>query len=114
MYRDERYFEKPDEFLPERFLDSVHGTRSGVTDDAARNENLIFGGGRRICPGLALAKTTLVNALLFMMQIYCPNELQNTISPYILWAFEFRPVRDPRTGIEVPPKLEFKSVSSLL
>lgn len=28
-----------------------------------------------------------------------------TISPYLLWAFDFLPILDPATGLGIPPKL---------
>ncbi|KAH8649274.1 cytochrome P450 [Xylariales sp. PMI_506] len=92
--RDERYFERPEEFLPERFLASVHGTKPGIEDDPARTVNLRFGAGKRVCPGSAIARTTL-----------------DTIGPYLLWAFQFKPALDPITGAEVPPEINFKSTS---
>lgn len=119
MYRDERYFDRPEEFLPERFLDNVHGTRAGVADDPARTDNLLFGGGKRMCPGMAVAKTTAVRKI---KSFVTKDEnrwstradhifIQDIIGPYLLWAFDFKSARDPATGLEVPPKMEFKSVS---
>ena len=60
MYRDERYFDRPDEFIPERFLNHPFGLKDGIVDDPARRPNLHFGGGRRVCPGISAAKSTLV------------------------------------------------------
>jgi hypothetical protein len=88
MAHDERYFEQPFEFIPERFLQHRLGVRPGCQDDPARTENTRFGGGRRMCPGPASIKMNM-----------------ETISPYLLWAFDFLPILDPVTGLEIPPKL---------
>ncbi|XP_057781316.1 6,7,8-trihydroxycoumarin synthase-like [Salvia miltiorrhiza] len=56
--RDPEYWENPDEFVPERFLNSVKGKDF---------EFLPFGAGRRICPGMAMGllnvELTLANLL---------------------------------------------------
>ncbi|KAF1959367.1 cytochrome P450 [Byssothecium circinans] len=92
MFHDERYFDRPEEFLPERFLDNPFGVKPEAADDPARRDTFLFGGGRRICPGSASATTSM-----------------ETISPYLLWAFDFKQALDPETGKEVSPKLEFES-----
>jgi cytochrome P450 len=58
---DKRYYENPEEFKPERFLDNPYGTMKGCLDDPGRRPNMLFGGGRRVCPGIAFAKTSLVS-----------------------------------------------------
>lgn len=63
MFHDERYFDRPEEFLPERFLKHPLGIKEDIEDDPARRANLLFGGGRRVCPGIAFAKTSLVRPL---------------------------------------------------
>lgn len=60
IFSDEKYFDRPQEFLPERFLKNPFGVRTDVPDDPARRDNLIFGGGKRVCPGLIFAKSSLV------------------------------------------------------
>ena len=57
---DERYFDNPEELNPDRFLDSQLGTKKGRVDDPARRPNMIFGGGKRVCPGIAFAKAAMV------------------------------------------------------
>lgn len=60
IFHDERYYERPDEFIPERFLTHPYGIKPGVTDDPARRGNILFGAGRRVCPGIQLANTSIV------------------------------------------------------
>ncbi|PFH48833.1 hypothetical protein AMATHDRAFT_5417 [Amanita thiersii Skay4041] len=86
MYRDERYFDCPDEFIPERFLKNPLGVKEGVEDDPARRSNLQFGGGRRICPGMAVARTNI-----------------ELITAKLIWGFNFLPAIDPITGKEIYP-----------
>ncbi|TFY59191.1 hypothetical protein EVG20_g7883 [Dentipellis fragilis] len=63
MFHDERYFARPHEFTPERFLLHPHGVKPGVDDDPdpARRDHLLFGAGRRVCPGNHLARTSIVS-----------------------------------------------------
>ncbi|KAA1475646.1 cytochrome P450 [Dentipellis sp. KUC8613] len=88
MFHDERYFERPYDFLPERFLEHPHGVKPGVIDDPARRDNLLFGGGRRVCPGLNLARTNL-----------------DLLPAYMFWAFEFSSPLDRATGKPKPVDL---------
>ncbi|KAF9456359.1 cytochrome P450 [Collybia nuda] len=89
IFHDERYFDKPNEFIPERFLKHPYGVMEAVLDDPARRANLFFGGGRRVCPGITFAKSSL--------------EL-NLVN--LVWAFNLLPSKDPITGCEVLPNLD--------
>lgn len=91
MFRDEKYFDRPHEFLPERFMQNPFGVRPEVTDDPARRDTLLWGSGRRICPGQGTAKTSI-----------------DVICPYLLWAFEFQRLVDPSTGKEIVPEFDFE------
>ncbi|KAI4523854.1 cytochrome P450 [Schizophyllum commune Loenen D] len=58
LFHDPDFFEDPCTFNPDRFMLTEHGTKPGVDDSAFRN-TLIFGFGRRICPGMHLANVSV-------------------------------------------------------
>ncbi|KAF8817273.1 putative cytochrome P450 monooxygenase [Phlegmacium glaucopus] len=73
IFHDPDYFEDPDSFRPERYLGSEFGTKPGADISDFRN-NILFGAGRRICPGENMgSKTVAFNAM------------------NLLWAFELAP-----------------------
>ncbi|KAI5889190.1 cytochrome P450 [Schizophyllum commune H4-8] len=80
LFHDPDLFENPYTFNPDRYMLTEHGTKPGVDDSAFRN-TLIFGFGRRICPGMHLANVSVALAAM-----------------KLLWTFEFRPLTDPETG----------------
>lgn len=56
-------FAQPDEFVPERWLESKFGTKTGKEgDDDKRRVQYGFGAGRRVCSGQRLAENSLVRA----------------------------------------------------
>ncbi|KAK7692435.1 hypothetical protein QCA50_004060 [Cerrena zonata] len=78
--RHEDYYDNPHIFDPERYMQSEFGTKPDVDTSAFRND-MIFGAGRRICPGKHLASTSItLNAM------------------NLLWAFNFLPAKDLHTG----------------
>ncbi|THU86336.1 hypothetical protein K435DRAFT_763477 [Dendrothele bispora CBS 962.96] len=77
-------FENPDQFWPDRYLLTKYGTKPGV-DDSSFRDNIIFGAGRRICPGIQTANLSLT--------INVTN---------LLWAFTYSKAKDPLTGFEIP------------
>ncbi|KIJ12415.1 hypothetical protein PAXINDRAFT_137078 [Paxillus involutus ATCC 200175] len=88
IFHDERYFANPEKFEPERFLRHPLGVNPDVTDDPGRRENMMFGGGRRVCPGINAGKAVVgINAV------------------NLLWAFDFSPAKDPCSGEMVQPDL---------
>ena len=56
IHHDSRYWESPDEFIPERFLPQADGSMSAALTSPAY---LPFGTGHRRCPGRRLAETTV-------------------------------------------------------
>lgn len=80
IMNDPELFPSPEEFIPERFLPS-----SPMFNADLRPFDLPFGFGRRVCPGMHLAR----------------NSLFITISR-ILWAFEILPTLDENGAAILP------------
>lgn len=59
MLHDPEVYERPDDFWPDRWISNEFGTKAGV-DDSDRRNNIWFGSGRRLCPGMHLATNSLV------------------------------------------------------
>ncbi|KAF8649379.1 hypothetical protein AX16_005820 [Volvariella volvacea WC 439] len=88
IFHDPRYFDEPEVFKPERYLKHPLGVRTDVPDDPARRDNMLFGAGRRVCPGVKLGRGGIeINAANF------------------IWAFNFTPARDPVTKGIVQPDI---------
>uniref|UniRef100_A0A6N2NHB3 Cytochrome P450 n=1 Tax=Salix viminalis TaxID=40686 RepID=A0A6N2NHB3_SALVM len=71
--RDPRYWKDPEEFFPERFLDSSYDF------NGQSFEYLPFGSGRRICPGIHMGSITveiILSNLLYCFDWILPNGLQ--------------------------------------
>ncbi|KAL0576523.1 hypothetical protein V5O48_005443 [Marasmius crinis-equi] len=83
IFHNPEYFAEPEKFWPDRYLVTEHGTKPGV-DDSGFRSSLVFGSGRRICPGLDLGHN---------------NASINTMN--LLWAFNFTPAKGP-DGKDVP------------
>ncbi|GME25891.1 uncharacterized protein K452DRAFT_281196 [Neofusicoccum parvum] len=72
MHHDERRWEKPGDFMPERF--KTHPKlASHYTSDAQRRDHFGYGAGRRVCPGIHLAERNLFIGM-----------------AKLLWAFDFK------------------------
>lgn len=80
--KDPELFPEPNEFRPERFLNSTH--------PALTNYTISFGFGRRICPGMYLAQQSLFIAI-----------------SRILWAFDVVPLKDETGRANIPSDDDF-------
>jgi len=90
MMHDERYYPEPDRFSPERFLEPK--LAPGLVEAAHDPSNIVFGFGRRICPG----------------QHFAEDVIWLTIAN-VLTVFDILPAIDPVSGKELLPKVEYHS-----
>ena len=89
MHFDPRYFERPDEFLPDRFLGRAPDTYTWIP----------FGGGTRRCVGAAFAKMEMNVVLRTMLR---EVELEPTTEPDERWrprGVAFAPARGGRAVV---------------
>lgn len=72
MHHDERRWEQPEDFMPERY---AHHPKlaSQYTSDGTDRDHFGYGAGRRVCPGIHLAERNLFVGM-----------------AKLLWAFDFR------------------------
>ncbi|XP_050367662.1 licodione synthase-like [Argentina anserina] len=69
--RDPKYWEKPLEFYPERFLQLDGGDKATAVDVRGQHfQFLPFGSGRRICPGITLSMKMLPALLAALIQCF--------------------------------------------
>lgn len=67
IHNDETHYERPDDFMPDRFSNNESGTRVLVEEPTeSRQTTYAFGAGRRACPGHRLAKNSLVSSVTFI------------------------------------------------
>ena len=62
--RDPKYWKNPEEFIPERFIDSP------IDNKGQHFQLLSFGAGRRGCPGIYMATTTMELALANLLYFF--------------------------------------------
>ncbi|ETS75437.1 hypothetical protein PFICI_12381 [Pestalotiopsis fici W106-1] len=92
IHRNEEEYDRPDEFIPERFLDNPFGLRpSYATQDlekSGRRALYAFGSGRRQCPGEQFAFTSVLLA-----------------ASKLIWAYDILP---PPHGLDISIENGFK------
>ncbi|OQU95238.1 hypothetical protein CLAIMM_01474 [Cladophialophora immunda] len=62
IHHDETEYEKPAEFIPERWLNNKFGTRASndIVDGDNRRTTYAFGASRRVCPGQDMGENSLM------------------------------------------------------
>ncbi|KAI1121293.1 cytochrome P450 [Nemania abortiva] len=86
IHMDENRYPNSRVFDPERFLgDTQSAAEAALNPDPAARDHFVFGSGRRICLGMHIAERSLFIAIARM-----------------LWAFEFRSVKDSQ-GNDILP-----------
>lgn len=93
IHRNEQDYERPDDFLPERFIEHPYGLRTTKAsadelESSGRRALYAFGSGRRQCPGEAFAYTTILLA-----------------ASKIVWAFN---VLAPKGGVDTSIETGYK------
>ncbi|KAM5584887.1 licodione synthase-like [Rosa sericea] len=69
--RDPKYWEKPLDFWPERFLEHIGGGQTSGMDVRGQHfQFLPFGSGRRICPGINLTMNMVPSLVAAMIQCF--------------------------------------------
>lgn len=87
IHMDPKRFPDPKRFDPDRYKDDFQSLYdAAVNPDAAKRDTFTFGAGRRICAGMHVAERSLFLGISRM-----------------LWAFDFAPSIDERTGREIIP-----------
>ncbi|CAO2211185.1 unnamed protein product [Urochloa humidicola] len=66
--RDPEAWERPDEFVPERFLDGA--AAAGVDFRGKDYEFIPFGSGRRMCPGVPMAERVVPLVLASLLHAF--------------------------------------------
>ena len=99
--RDLRYWVKPLEFRPERFIENVGEGEAASIDLRGQNFQLLpFGSGRRMCPGVNLATAGMATLLASIIQCF---DLQ-VPGPHgrILKGDDAKVSMEERPGLTVP------------
>jgi len=86
VLHDPSKYDNPEVFIPERFLGHKFGLKKGLPEDPTSYRNtFLYGCGRRICLGMNFADNTI-----------------KIVMNKLLWAFDFRPKMDHKTGKPIP------------
>ncbi|KAI0088620.1 cytochrome P450 [Irpex rosettiformis] len=85
IFHDPEVYNNPEIFNPDRYMESEIGTKKSHENDIGQRNDLSFGGGRRVCAGIHVAKySATINAM------------------HLLWAFDFSPSKNAK-GEEIKP-----------
>lgn len=110
IYHDEELFDKADTFNPDRFLSNPLGVKDGVDIKEVGNlKDLVFGAGRRVCPGMNLGKSSMVRLPDIQLAVESipthlfPLQILNTAR--ILWAFDILKAKNA-DGSVIEPNFE--------
>ncbi|RAO67594.1 uncharacterized protein BHQ10_003606 [Talaromyces amestolkiae] len=70
--RDPIAFDRPNEFLPERWLDGHKGRTDRLLEGADKigTPHLTYGAGRRVCPGIDVANRGLYSTLVILLHFF--------------------------------------------
>ena len=84
VFDDATLFESPDMFDPDRYMANPLGIGKGVTTEQPLKD-FVYGFGKRACPGMILAKNSIVSILV-------NNEVRGTDVPLdrpLIWRIFF-------------------------
>jgi cytochrome P450 len=86
IHRNEDEYERPNDFIPERFLENPFGLRPSFKADELENSGrralYAFGSGRRQCPGKRFAFTCVLLVAAKVVWAYdtaSPRKMQRTL-----------------------------------
>ncbi|KAF7328683.1 putative cytochrome P450 [Mycena sanguinolenta] len=89
IFHDPDLFDDPENFIPDRYLLTEHGTKPGV-DGSDLRPTLPFGAGRRICPGQHLAQNSInLNAMNFVWAFNFTADTDAEGNPIKLDTFDY-------------------------
>jgi len=89
LHNDPERYPNPRVFDPTRYAaDSLPASKSALHHDVNQRDHFLFGVGRRICQGIHIADRSMFLAI-----------------SRLLWAFDFRPAVDEKTGRELVPDM---------
>jgi cytochrome P450 len=99
--RDPKYWEKPLEFRPERFIENVGEGEAASIDLRGQHFQLLpFGSGRRMCPGVNLATAGMATLLASIIQCF-DLEVPGP-NGQILKGIDAKVSMEERPGLTVP------------
>ncbi|KAG2230874.1 hypothetical protein INT48_003037 [Thamnidium elegans] len=67
LHNDSKTFYDADKFIPDRFIKDTRSMYASSNGNVQNRDQFVFGWGRRICPGIALAENELFNSITRVM-----------------------------------------------